>query len=153
VNQSYRNPLVLYYIANWLYRHRVPVLPRLLQTCLFLACSAVVPYQANLGKGCKLGHGGSGVVIHPNVKVGDNVLIDHQVTIGGRSRQKSVPTIGSDVYIGAGAKVLGAITVGDGCVIGANAVVIASVPARCVVAGVPARVVKSNVNAHDIESW
>jgi serine O-acetyltransferase len=153
VNERYRNPIVLYYLANWLYRHRVPLVPRVLQGCLFLLCNAVVPCQANLGKGCQLGHGGSGVVIHPKATLGENVMIAQQVTIVGRSTQQSVPTIGSDVYIGAGAKVLGPITVGDGCVIGANAVVIKSVPPRCVVAGVPARVIRSNVNAHEVETW
>jgi len=93
------------------------------------------------------------VVIHPAVRIGSRVLICHQVTIGGTGNSHSVPVIGNDVYIGAGAKILGPITIGDNCVIGANAVVVKSVPQRCVAAGVPARILRENVDAHSVEQW
>lgn len=153
MSTPYRNPIVFYYGARWLSQHHVPLLPGLLQSLLFLLCNAVVPYRADIQPGCRLAHGGGGVVIHPAARIGRNVLIGQQVTIGGAAKAKAVPVIGDDVYIGAGAKILGPITVGSNCVIGANAVVVKPVGTGCVVAGVPARVLREGINAHDIESW
>jgi serine O-acetyltransferase len=85
------------------------------------------------------------VVINAGVTGGSNVLIEHQVTIGAERRQ--APRIGSDVFIGAGAKILGAVTVGDHSRVGANAVVVDDVPAHSTVVGVPARVVRRRNNS------
>ncbi len=80
---------------------------------------------------------GLGVVIGETAEIGDDVYIYHQVTLGGTSSDhgKRHPTIGNNVIIGAGAKVLGAITVGDGARIGSNAVVLAAVPAGVTMVG------------------
>ena len=153
MERSYRNPIIFYYCANWLFRHRVPFLPRLLQMVLFLLCKAIVPYRTKIGPGCLMAHGGVGVVIHPEVQIGRHVLICQQVTIGGTGKGQQAPILGDDIYIGAGAKILGPVTIGNGSVIGANAVVVKSVPPRCVVAGVPARVLRENIDSHDVEDW
>jgi serine O-acetyltransferase len=147
------NPIKLYYCANWLYRHKIPVLPTVIQQTLFFIFKAVVPYKTKIGKNCRLAHGGNGVVIHQDVKIGDNVLICHQVTIGGRGYLARLPIIGSDVYIGPGAKILGPVTIGDNCVIGANAVVSRNIPSNCVASGFPAQILKRNIDAHKIENW
>lgn len=83
---------------------------------------------------------GMGVVIGETAEVGDDVLMYHQVTLGGRSRGrfKRHPTIGNNVLLGAGAKIIGPITIGDGTKIGANALVVKDVPANSVVTGIPA---------------
>ena len=94
-----------------------------------------------------------GVVLHPHVVIGEKVLIQHQVTIGGSGYSDKVPCVGDDVYIGAGAKIIGPIEIGSHCVIVANAVVVKSVPSRCVVAGVPAKIIKENIDPHTIEHW
>ncbi len=96
-----------------------------------------------------------GVVIGETAIVGDDVYIYHQVTLGGTSsdRGKRHPTIGNNVVIGAGAKVLGAITVGDGARVGANAVVVASVPAGATVVGIPARPVGREVKQAGFEAY
>lgn len=153
MNKSWRNSIILYYIANWLYRHGIPFLPRLLEILLFFACNAAVPYQTQIGANCILGHGGGGVVIHKDSQIGNNVMICQQVTIGGTGIGTKLPVIGNDVYIGAGAKIIGPVTVGNNSVIGANAVVVRSVPSRCVVAGVPACVIRENIDAHCVEKW
>jgi len=97
---------------------------------------------ARIGRRLVIDHG-MGVVIGETAEIGDDVLIYHQVTLGGTSLQrvKRHPTIGNNVLIGMGAKVIGAIRVGDNCRIGANAVVNRDVPANCTVVGVPGRVV------------
>lgn len=74
--------------------------------------------------------------------IGENCWVNPGVAIGYKDNKGGVPTIGNNVYIGAGAKVLGSITIGDNAVIGANAVVTKNVPANCTVAGVPARIIK-----------
>jgi serine O-acetyltransferase len=98
---------------------------------------------AKLGRRFVIDHG-LGVVIGETAEIGDDVYIYHQVTLGGTSsaQGKRHPTIGNNVIIGAGAKVLGAINVGEGARIGANAVVVAEVPAGTTMVGIPARPVE-----------
>ena len=146
------NALALYRLARLAHRHRVPLVPALLKGAIFVIYNSIVPFQATIGPASKLAHGGIGVVIHPDVSIGRNVLIGQGVTIGGRSRRPGVPRIGDDVYIGAGARILGDLTVGSGSIIAANAVVTTDVPARCIVAGVPARVVRENIDVAAYEN-
>lgn len=148
-----RNPIVLYYCAHWFYIHRVPVLPSVLQALLFFACGANVSYRARIGCGCILGHGGNGIVVHEKARVGDRCVISQQVTIGGSKKSSSLPVIGADVYIGAGAKILGAVEIGNNSVIGANAVVVESIPPFCTAGGVPARILRRGIDGHLVEDW
>lgn len=85
---------------------------------------------------------GAGVVIGETAEIGDDVLLYHGVTLGGRSltRAKRHPTLGSRVTVGAGAKILGPVHVGDDVQVGANSVVVKDVPAGAVATGIPARV-------------
>jgi len=98
---------------------------------------------AIIGRRLVIDHG-MGVVIGETAEIGDDVYLYHQVTLGGTSLShgKRHPTVGSNVIVGAGAKILGAITIGDGARVGANAVVIEPVPAGTTVVGVPARPVE-----------
>jgi serine O-acetyltransferase len=147
------NPIEIYYLANRLYKSNHEVLAKILQLFLFLVFKAVVPYKASIDEGCILAHGGNGVVIHPEVVIGKNVLICHQVTIGGARKKLVFPRIGDDVYIGAGAKILGAIVIEGSSVIGANAVVTKSIPRGSIVVGVPGRIIHEGVDPHDFEEW
>ena len=81
-----------------------------------------------------------GVVIGETTEIGDDVMVYHGVTLGGRSLEhgKRHPTLGNRVTVGAGAKVLGPLTIGDGSAIGANAVVTHDVPADSIATGIPA---------------
>jgi serine O-acetyltransferase len=97
---------------------------------------------AKIGRRFFIDHG-MGVVIGETAEIGDDVLMYHQVTLGGSSlaRVKRHPTIGNNVLIGMGAKIIGAVVIGDNCKIGANAVVNKDIPANCTVVGVPGRIV------------
>ncbi|WP_396668595.1 serine O-acetyltransferase EpsC [Microbacterium sp. R86528] len=95
---------------------------------------------ATIGRRFFIDHG-MGVVIGETAEVGDDVMLYHGVTLGGRQREggKRHPTLGNGVAVGAGAKVLGPITLGAGCVVGANAVVTRDAPADSVLVGIPAK--------------
>ncbi|OYN87940.1 serine O-acetyltransferase [Parenemella sanctibonifatiensis] len=96
---------------------------------------------AVIGRRVFIDHG-MGVVIGETAEVGDDVLIYHQVTLGGRSRGrfKRHPTVGNNVLLGAGAKIIGPVTIGDGTKVGANALVVKDVAPGSVVTGVPGHI-------------
>ena len=96
---------------------------------------------ATIGRRFFIDHG-SGVVIGETAEIGDDVMLYHQVTLGGTSTEavKRHPTIGNDVLIGAGAAVLGPVKVGDGSSVGANAVVVGDVPDGTIAVGIPAKI-------------
>lgn len=91
------------------------------------------------GKGVLFGYNGLGVVIHPNVKIGNNVVIAQNCTIGGKVGCKNVPVLGNNIYVGAGSVILGDIEISDGVTIGANSVVVKSILTPGVYAGVPVK--------------
>lgn len=102
-----------------------------------------IPLNTKIGEGLHLPHP-NGIVIHPDAKIGPNVTLLQQVTIGTKSAYDDrVPTLERGVDVGAGAKILGGIRIGAYSVIGANAVVTHDVPACSVVAGSPARIIGS----------
>ncbi len=98
---------------------------------------------AQIGKGFFIDHG-NGVIIGETTIIGDNVTLYQGVTLGGTGKEqgKRHPTLGNNIMIGAGAKVLGSCTIGDNCKIGAGSVVLSDVPPGSTVVGVPGRVVK-----------
>ena len=98
---------------------------------------------AKIGKGLLIDHG-SGVVIGETAEIGDYCLIYQGCTLGGTGKEhgKRHPTLGNNVMVGSGAKILGPFKVGDGAKIAANAVVLEEVPPNCTAVGVPARIVK-----------
>lgn len=135
--------LIFYRIANLLLRLKIPILPRAIsQFAKFLTGIEIHP-GAQIGRGLFIDHG-MGVVIGETSIVGDNVTLYQGVTLGGTGREKGKrhPTVGNDVVIGAGAKILGNITIGDNSYVGANAVVIKDVPANSTVVGVPGRLTR-----------
>ena len=136
--------LIGYRLAHTLHRWGVPVLPRLVSQLVRAITGVEIHPGAQLGRGIFIDHG-MGVVIGETAVLGDNVTLFQGVTLGGtgKERGKRHPTVGHNVVVGTGAKVLGHITIGDNATIGANAVVIRDVPADATVVGVPGRVVKT----------
>ena len=132
-------------VAHRLYRWHLKFLARLIsQTSRFFTLIEIHP-AASIGKGVFIDHG-AGVIIGETTVVGDGCTIYQGVTLGGTGKDvgKRHPTIGKNVMIGSGAKVLGPFTVGDNSKIAANAVVLNEIPPNCTCVGVPARVVKIN---------
>jgi serine O-acetyltransferase len=135
--------LLFYRLGHWLWKRRVPFVPRALsQFARFLTGIEIHPGAA-IGSGLFIDHG-MGVVIGETTEIGDHVTLFQGVTLGGTGKQrgKRHPTLGSHVVVGAGAKVLGPITIGDYVKIGANSVVLQDVPDHSTVVGIPGRIVR-----------
>lgn len=132
-----------YRASHWFYKHRCFGFARWLSQCGRAFTGIEIHPGATIGKGLFIDHG-MGVVIGETTEIGDNVTIYQGVTLGGTGKDvgKRHPTIGNNVLIGSGAKVLGPFTVGDNSKIAANAVVLTEVPPNSTCVGVPARVVK-----------
>ena len=135
--------LLTYRIAHWLWKHQVPILPRIISQLARWLTGVEIHPGATIGTGFFIDHG-MGVVIGETTEIGDYVTLFQGVTLGGtgKERGKRHPTLGNHVVVGAGAKVLGGIRIGDNVKVGANAVVLRSVPANSTVVGNPGRIVK-----------
>ena len=136
--------IICHRIAHVLAGLRIPILPRLLMTVARALTGVEIHPSATIGRGLFIDHG-TGVVIGETAAIGENVTLFQGVTLGGtgKERGKRHPTLGNNVVIGAGAKVLGNITIGDHSMIGANAVVIRDVPEHSTVVGVPGRITRT----------
>jgi len=130
-------------MAHRLWRWDLKFPARLLSQWTRFCTGIEIHPGATIGRRFFIDHG-MGIVIGETAEIGDDVLMYHQVTLGGTSLEKVKrhPTIGNNVLIGMGAKLVGAITVGDNARIGANAVVTTDVPPNSTAVGIPARVVK-----------
>lgn len=133
---------VSYKVAIWLWKHKLSFAAFFIRGLMRIVFACDIPYKTRIGKNVLFPHHALGIVIHPNVKIGDNCTIRQNVTIGGRNEIEVVPVIGDNVSIGAGAVILGPVNIVDNVFIGANAVVIRDVPSDCVVVGVPEKIVK-----------
>ncbi len=132
-------------LSHWLFKKKRYTLARYVsQTIRFWTGIEIHP-GATIGKGLFIDHG-MGVIIGETTEIGDNCTIYQGVTLGGTGKDvgKRHPTIGNNVLIGAGAKVLGPFKVGNNSKIAANAVVLSEVPENTTCVGVPARIVKIN---------
>ena len=143
--------LIYHRIAHFFYGINLFLLARLVSQFARFTTGIEIHPGAKIGKRFFIDHG-MGVVVGETSVVGDDVLLYQGVTLGGTGLEKGKrhPTIGNNVVIGTGAKVLGNITIGDNSYIGANAVVIKDVPPNSTVVGVPGRVTKQNGKKIDI---
>lgn len=134
--------LIAYRFAHRLYKWHIPLIPRIISYLTRIITGIEIHPGAKIGRRFFIDHG-EGVVIGATTVVGDDVLIYQQVTLGGTGKEqgKRHPTLGNNVIVGAGAKVLGNITIGDYVRIGAGSVVIEDVPEYSTVVGIPGRVV------------
>lgn len=130
-------------VAHALWRRELKWLARLLSNVARLLTGIEIHPGAVIGRRFFIDHG-MGVVIGETAIIGDDCTLYHGVTLGGTTWQKGKrhPTLGRDVVVGAGAKVLGPIEIGDGARIGSNAVVVKSVPPGATAVGVPGRIIE-----------
>lgn len=131
--------MLVYRLMQWSRRYRLIPLEMLLNKFNAVCCQCIIGRGADFGPCFVLIHS-QGVVINGQTRGGENLLIEHQVTIGAERGQS--PVLGNNIFIGAGAKIVGPVTIGNGARVGANAVVVADVPAGATVVGIPARVVR-----------
>lgn len=134
----------LYYkISHYLYKRKHFLLARYISEKAKRKTGIEIHPGAKIGKGLFIDHG-TGVVIGETAIIGDNVTMFHGATLGGTGKEKGKrhPTVGNNVFIGSGAKVLGNITIGDYVKIGANAVILKDVPPNVTIVGVPGKIVK-----------
>ncbi|MBI4598118.1 MAG: serine O-acetyltransferase [Candidatus Omnitrophica bacterium] len=135
--------VIAYRIAHALERLRIPVLPRWIMMVARWLTGIEIHPAAKIKRGLFIDHG-MGVVIGETTVIGKNVTLYQGVTLGGTGKEKGKrhPTIGNNVVIGGGAKVLGNITIGNDSMVGANAVVLRDVPPHSTVVGVPGRITR-----------
>ena len=144
--------IIFYRIAHVIRKLGVPLAPRMIsQFAKFLTGIEIHPGAA-IGNSFFIDHG-MGVVIGETTIIGDNVTVYQGVTLGGTGKEKGKrhPTLGNNIVVGTGAKVLGNIAIGDGSYIGANAVVIKDVPPNSTVVGVPGRITKQDGRKIDVD--
>ena len=140
--------MLVYRFGRWRYtikptlvRKPFSLLYKFLFKCIQILTGIELPCEVPIGKNLRIDHFGD-IIISGYASFGDNCVLRNGVTIGLKNiDEKAAPTIGNNVNIGAGAKLLGPITIGDNVDIGANAVVIKSVPDNCIAVGIPAKII------------
>ncbi|MBR5513204.1 MAG: serine O-acetyltransferase [Ruminococcus sp.] len=143
-----------YRLAHWFYVRKYYTIARIISQRARNKTGIEIHPGATIGRGLFIDHG-MGVVIGETAVIGDNCLLYQGVTLGGTGKDKGKrhPTLGNNVLVGAGAKVLGPFTVGNNVKIAANAVVLNAIPDDCTAVGVPARIVRrkgEKVNQHKV---
>ena len=135
--------LVYHRVAHWLYEHKHFFLARWVSQHGRHKTGIEIHPGAKIGKCLFIDHG-MGIVFGETTEIGDNCTIYHGVTLGGTGKDtgKRHPTLGNNVLIGAGTKVLGPVFIGDNARVGAGSVVLRNLPANCTAVGVPAHVVR-----------
>ncbi len=135
--------LVTHKIAHFLYNHRCFFLARFVSQLARHLTGIEIHPGAKIGRKLFIDHG-MGIVFGETTEIGDNCTIYHGVTLGGTGKDtgKRHPTLGDNVLIGAGAKVLGPVYIGDNVRVGAGSVVLKNLPANATAVGVPAEIVR-----------
>lgn len=138
--------ILIHRISHALWKLKIPLIPRLLSHISRFFTGIEIHPGAKIGAGFFIDHG-MGVVIGETAEIGENCLLYQGVTLGGTGKEKGKrhPTLGNNVVVGAGAKILGPIRIGNGVKIGANSVVLKSIPDYAIVVGVPGRIIKKRI--------
>lgn len=139
-----------YRIAHWFYLHKCYYIARILSQLTRVCTGIEIHPAATIGRRLVIDHG-HGIVIGATAEIGDDCLLYQGVTLGGTGKDvgKRHPTLGNNIMVGCGAKVLGPIVIGDNARIAANAVVLREVPENATVVGVPGRIVRISGEKHD----
>ncbi len=143
--------IIAHRITHILWKMKIPILPRWISQLVRFLTGIEIHPGAQIGTGLFIDHG-MGVVVGETSIIGNNVTLFQGVTLGGTGKEtgKRHPTIGDNVVVGTGAKVLGNITIGSNSYVGANAVVLRSVPPNSTVVGVPGHITKQDGKKIDL---
>lgn len=142
--------ILVYRFFRWFHIRGIPTQPFrfLFERLTEIMTGISIPAEADIGKGLRIHHFG-GIIFHSRVKMGEHCTIYHGVTFGDKGGYGEPPTVGNNVLVGTGAKILGDIYIGDNAIIGANAVVLKAVPNDVMVGGVPAKIIRNNKGNSD----
>ena len=137
--------IIAHRFAHWFYKHHCFFIARFISQLSRFFTQVEIHPGAKIGTGVMIDHG-SGIVIGETAEVGDGCMIYQGVTLGGTGKEKGKrhPTLGKNVMVGSGAKILGPFKVGDNAKIASGAVVLEEVPENCTAVGIPARVARRN---------
>ena len=129
-------------VNHWLWRHHLPLLARFLSQVARLLTGIEIHPGAQIGRRFFIDHG-MGIVIGETSMVGDDVTLYQGSTLGGTGKEKGKrhPTLGNNVVVGAGAKILGNVVLGENCRVGAGSVVLRDVPDNSTIVGVPGHII------------
>lgn len=143
--------IISHRIAHFLWKNHVPFVPRFISQLNRFFTGIEIHPGAQIGKGLFIDHG-MGVVVGETTVIGDNVVLFQGVTLGGTGKEtgKRHPTLGDNIVVGAGAKVLGNIEIGPNTYIGANAVVLKNTPSNTTIVGVPGRITRQEGRKIDL---
>ncbi|QDT43110.1 Serine acetyltransferase [Gimesia alba] len=131
--------MLWYRLMQWASRWKLFPLAMIFNKCNAIFCQCIIGRGADFGRRFVIIHS-QGIVINGSVKAGDDIKLEHQVTIG--AERNVSPVLESDIFIGAGAKIIGSVQIGSHSKVGANAVVVKNVESHTTVGGIPARVIK-----------
>lgn len=140
--------ITLFRLASGMKRRRIPVIPQLMSFALHVWHGLEIKLDMPVGGGLFIAHCQGSVIFATSI--GENVTFIHNVTLGIRN-EFEFPTLGNNVFVGAGARILGGVIVGDGAKIGANAVVIGDIPPGATAIGIPAKVRQLEQNGPEFD--
>lgn len=147
------NAIRLYRVMRWLYTHKIPMLPKLLQLLIFLMYNSKVTGDSKIGKGTYFVCNGISTVLIPGTIIGDNSVLGLRFSTVRKFPYKEVPRIGNNVWIGPNVVVAGPVVIEDDVIIAGNSFVDKSVPAGAIIAGSPAKIIGWRKDLeYDIES-
>lgn len=146
------NLISIYRIQRWFYRHRIPVIPKLIQLLIFLIYNSKITGDSIIGKGSYFVCKGISVVLIPGTKIGNNCVLGLRFSTVRKFPYKDVPQIGNNVWCGPNCVIAGPVIIEDDVIIAGNSFVDKSVPKGAIVAGTPAKIIGWRKNlSYDIE--
>jgi len=140
--------MLWYRLMQWSSRWKLVPLAMIFNKCNAIFCQCIIGRGADFGRRFVIIHS-QGIVINGSVIAGDDIKLEHQVTIG--AERNISPVLGSDIFIGAGAKIIGPVQIGSHSKVGANAVVVKNVESHTTVGGIPARVLRVHSESSSVK--
>lgn len=133
--------MTLYRIGNYFYLKKIPFIPIIFETLIFLLFNSRIPTDISIGQGSRFAYKGLSTLLVHGTEIGDNCLIGMRVTTGRKFPYKNVPKIGNNVWLGTNSVIIGPVIIEDNVIIAPNSLINKSVPKGAIVGGNPARII------------